>query len=99
MPTKPTKRINVTQRDIDKGIRRNCEMCPVARAMSRAFKSDVMVDVETWDFVVGRRKRNPLPREVVLFIEDFDNEEPQRSPLTLESRRLRISPFSFTVNL
>lgn len=39
------KTINVTKRDLELGIPRNCRLCPVARAISRHLNKNTLVNV------------------------------------------------------
>lgn len=62
-------KINVTQRDIEKGLREDPNSCPVARAIKRRGFEDVSVKTQViW---IGCRKYNP-PEIVEDFIERFD---------------------------
>ena len=64
--------IHVTQNDIENGIKGNCEFCPVAIAMTRAFGRLVRV----WNdhCLIGYSPviRIDTPAEVADFISDFD---------------------------
>jgi len=41
--------IEVTQQDIDDGIRGGCYNCPIAKAMTRQFGKPVVVALTHWD--------------------------------------------------
>ena len=72
------KVINVTARDIEKGSRAEPESCPVARALSRAFRSQAIVGTRDVDFNDGSLKTIFLPADAVRFILDFDRGRPVR---------------------
>lgn len=75
--------INVTQQDIDKGIKRTCLTCPVAIAMARATGKSITVSRES--FWYGMR-RIRLPKEAIDFIWAFDDDR-------------KVEPFSFEVTI
>jgi hypothetical protein len=78
-----SKLINVTQRDIDKGDPYVGDLCPVARAMCRAFKKGlgfVNTDGDTIEIGYNTYK---APKSVDTFVDKFDNGE-------------TVKPFSFT---
>ncbi len=80
--------IEVTQADIDAGVREDCGLCPVARAVSRSTKQDVSVyDVclTLWDRGT-RSTQIGLPADVRQFVKMFDAGE-------------SVRPFSFTIDL
>ena len=77
-------KIDVTQEDIDRGVKGACTQCPVALALARAFP-DVYVDVATTQLLVGDEFIR-APSVVSIFIEDFDDGEP-------------VQPFSFDLDL
>jgi lysophospholipid acyltransferase (LPLAT)-like uncharacterized protein len=81
--------IQVTQKDIDKGLKSTCYYCPVALAFKRKIKSEIPCGVavnaknihhfhgKSWD-------RYNLPKEAKKFIQRFDNDKP-------------VKPFSFEI--
>jgi hypothetical protein len=79
--------INVTQEDIDKGVRRISDCCPVALSLFRLGYTGITVEhdevfltTEHDDYVFA------LPDTVAEFIRDFD-------------RRDEVSPFSFELEI
>lgn len=65
--------VNVTQEDIDLGQHSHCTKCPVALAISRAIKED-LVSVAYSFCLIGADKYQ-LPEEVSSFITHFDLSE------------------------
>jgi len=63
--------IKVTQELIYDGIRKDCLMCPVARAMTTATGKCVVVGQAWWRYS-GMEKVHRLPEHVANFITDFD---------------------------
>ena len=80
------KEIQVTQHDINLGIRADCHLCPVALAIERALGvRDVGVYHGTADWTQRKtRWGTNLPLEVQVFIADFDAGAP-------------VKPFSFEI--
>lgn len=81
--------INVTQQDIDSGIRGDCSLCPVARGVSRVFPCETNVAnyyMYVRDQSEGRWRQAKLPDIAWAFITAFD-------------AGLGVSPFSFEVDL
>lgn len=82
--------INVTQQDIDSGIKGDCSLCPVARAASRAFphhKSNVSgYHMYVMDQPGNRWRQAVLPPPAWGFISAFDS-------------GWEVLPFSFEVDL
>lgn len=82
--------IEVTQEDIDHGVRTSCHSCPVARAARRAALRAtgrrIAVDVAPWDIRFGRDYfvERPLPNAAQQFIKLFD-------------LRHAVRPFSFEI--
>lgn len=62
--------IEVTKEDIRKGIRGNCNSCPISLAANRIFKT--ACTVETLNIQINGIAYN-LPREAVDFIFVFDS--------------------------
>lgn len=77
--------IEVTADDIREGARLSVFSCPVARAMSRAMRTAIVVNGTSWrmDGAVGDLR--PLPKDVENWILDFDTFN-------------EVLPFSFEVN-
>ena len=78
-------RIEVTQEDIDKGVKENCVKCPVALSLRRLFPGEWEVDVGDDAIYAGGNWYTP-PDEAQEFIAKFDAGEP-------------VAPFSFDVDL
>lgn len=79
--------IQVTQADIDKGVRCSCARCPIALALSRALKIDVQTDGHIFwfkEFLDSNIYR--LPTTVARFVEKFDAKE-------------AVEPLSFEIDL
>lgn len=79
--------IKVTQEDIDKGIQKDCEQCPIARAMRRAFGCNVQITSIIYRKNDGILAYGPhgMPDIVTSFIRDFDSS-------------LKVTPFEFEVD-
>ena len=80
-------KINVTKEDIKTGLRNNCDKCPVALAIVRKFKSElVFVGHRAWYAIDGKGNKvgGDLPIKAQEFIVKFD-------------RGAFVSPFTFMV--
>jgi len=85
-----TIKISVTQDDIDKGIKNNCEKCPIARALARSFPGYfnlasiyyLSVKAHQKDFYVFMMD---TPKVCYDFIRDFDQGKP-------------VTPFEFEIS-
>lgn len=64
--------IDVTQADIDAGVREDCKSCPVALSLNRAGGVAAWVDQEIAVTISGVRRGFGIPPELVNFILDFD---------------------------
>ena len=78
-------RIDVTQEDINCGLRGGSYSCPIALAVKRATKRD-KVAVGLRDICVSYGIYTPLPLEAQRFVRDFD-------------RHAIVKPFTFVINL
>ena len=91
-------RIEVTQEDIDQGVRCDTDNCPVALAIGRQFKDCFAVLVGDANAAVFRfyhdersnmtrqtRSDFPLPQEAKTFVVDYDAGE-------------EVAPFAFEVS-
>jgi hypothetical protein len=76
-------RIVITQKDIDTGIKGNIWHCPIAKALTRAFKKLYVVGGVTYREYLTE-ERLPLPLKACNFIGDFDNGK-------------SVKPFHFTI--
>lgn len=81
--------VSITQKDIDSGVPHTCTLCPVAIAVSRAFKG-LKVSVSQDHIYVYERKSEAryifkTPRRVSKFIDLFD------TPST-------VKPITFNLN-
>jgi hypothetical protein len=74
--------IDVTAKDIKRGVPGSYWACPLGIAMSRAFGSDVLVS--THCFSVLPAKYQPLPNIAFAFRQDFDFGRPVH-PFTFEA--------------
>lgn len=91
-----TATVNVTQEDIAKGLKGECDRCPVALAGKRAFPDaeDVLVCVTNMSVILPREAgevdarwyEGSLPIEAGSFINGFDDHR-------------EVEPFSFEVTL
>lgn len=81
-------KINITQKDINKGEKANGDRCPIARAIKRAMPfKNIWYKYEVGRILVMNRFGNTvfeLPVEAVKFIRDYDGGHP-------------VEPFSFEV--
>lgn len=81
--------INVTQADIDAGVKQECFRCPIALAARRVFDHDVSVDDEYIIHYASTEVKADfyaLPDEARQFVQHFDHGDP-------------VTPFSFEVSL
>jgi hypothetical protein len=78
-------RINVTQADIDEGVRCDSFSCPIARAAQRVLGLEVSVTPRSikdhGTFLLGK-----LPPRAAAFVHNFDLSNP-------------VKPFAFSVTL
>lgn len=72
-------RVNVTQKDINEGVAKDCEACPIARALMRAVKrlgaTKVMIGRGVWDVEFADPSKSLwgyMPGEAKQFVSDFD---------------------------
>ena len=66
-----TVRVDVTQEDIDKGLRGNAFSCPIARAIDRLAVCDC---VEVGDDEIYLDAQGvPMSHEALCFVSDFDS--------------------------
>lgn len=86
-------KVNVTQKDIDTGLRDNCKDCPIAKAISRTkFGKEHSVDVRKGYIsyfkigVTGLNQHRNLPEKAYNFILRFDGHG-------------TVKPFKFTMEL
>lgn len=63
--------VNVTQRDIERGVPRSSCQCPIARAMRRKIDTDLRVGSEIWWFP-DQAESEDLPNNVTTWIRTFD---------------------------
>lgn len=86
--------IQVTQDDIDKGVKNNTKFCPIARAMVRTLGLDGVDDIFVGYTVAEVQYATdgpleylecPLPTEAKDFIEQFDTDH-------------TVEPFEFEVD-
>lgn len=79
-------KIEVTQEDINNGKVGDCEYCPVALAMNRVTNKEWAIGnysyCETRDGEINSDSLRTLPREVTLWIFQFDKDN-------------KVEPFSF----
>lgn len=84
--------IDVTQQCIDDGVARDCQHCPIARAIMARLADGFFVDVVScgvWIYRTGSRRSvfNVLiPANAKAFIDDFDDGRP-------------VFPFSFDLDI
>jgi hypothetical protein len=84
--------IRVTQRDIDKGFIFSVTACPVARALKRTFRKEVVTDGICFyfcNFESNKKqplpnKKQPLPVRATAWISKFDTRKP-------------VKPFAFQI--
>ncbi len=80
-------RINVTQRDIERGIRFTSYTCPIARAARRHPElKGCAVSPDSLAFDNSGWVWTPLPEKACEFVDSFDGGRP-------------VKPFSFTLEL
>lgn len=76
-------KIKVTQKDIDRGVKNDCDSCPIALAMSKAFGHMISVNDHEYRSRISFTYY-PLPVDVQNFIGHFDCED-------------QVEPFEFEV--
>lgn len=83
--------IEVTQKDIDAGVKKDCNKCPIALAMLRAFPEAAKVCVDGDCLTVFVNDREMLEatttEEAYSFIERFDSGD---------LPEVKVEPFTFT---
>lgn len=90
--------VQVTREDIQKGQPKSAFLCPIARAIKRATG---VRDVEVDDCrikVDGLEEMFDLPREIVEFIEAFDENNDSATGRSIP-RLKRVKPFGFLLHL
>lgn len=88
--------IKITEQDIEAGKRNDCEKCPIALALNRAFENPKGFTISVCEdfvelFAVGDSEGNlyfNLPANAQEFVFDFDNMEENERP----------EPFSFRLD-
>lgn len=80
-------RIDVTQEDIDKGVREDVQACPIWRAAQRVPGFEGCRVYGPWIMLADSREAW-LPRSAMAFMGEFDDHGPEA-----------VKPFSFTVDL
>lgn len=88
--------IQVTQTDIDEGIRKDCHYCPVAAAIRRVLQVPYYARVDGTEITIHKPLTDPLfrfrcPSSVYEFIQYFD------SPVA-EVRAAAV-PFTFELDI
>ncbi len=88
------RRINVTQDEIEHGVRLSCGNCPVALAIAKLVRDEIHVLVDSWSvtffeptgngYMITHKRQ--LPDSAMLWIIDYDSSMP-------------VKPFSFTLDL
>lgn len=70
--------VQVTQADIDAGIRKDCKRCPVALAVQRLYpEHEVKVGVTSIYIIKsGITSRYRMPNEIAIRIAQFDDGRP-----------------------
>lgn len=85
--------IDVTAADIEAGERGECQVCPVALAIKRVIRGDLIVSVIMGDVAIYKPTdlerslvRIELPDKVGTFITDFDKDR-------------SVTPFAFAIKI
>lgn len=86
--------VNVTQQDINRGIKMACLHCPVSLALTRSYNSKESIFVGGADYFVKNRVYR-LPQELKDFIHKFDNGF-EVKPFTLTFQEVFLREFSET---
>jgi hypothetical protein len=86
-------KIEVTQKDIDKGHRSSCYECPIAHAFKRKVKNKIRygfaVNSECIEYLTKDMWYSyNLPKKAKLFIQRFDRDYPVK-PFTFEARKTK----------
>ncbi len=66
-----TRNITVVSKDIDRGVQRSCQFCPIALALRREFPDAEYIEVNS-AYIVVDNKKCTTPKEAQEFIEKFD---------------------------
>ena len=98
-----TRKIKITQEDMDKGVPQDCEHCAIAVALKREYKTDnAEVRLHGSDatpvlVVNGEELNVPVPYENIIlnFMSEYDNQF-QDDKYILNNC---IKPFEFEVNV
>jgi hypothetical protein len=85
-------KVTVTQQDIENGIRGNCDNCPIALAISRAFNARAYAGISSFnlrsrygDETRWESRWVRLPSEAKRWQEEFDLQGPEKSsPISFE---------------
>jgi hypothetical protein len=84
--------IQVTQKDIDKGLKSSCYECPIAHAFKRKVKIryGFAVNADSIDHFTKDTKWYiyALPKEAKKFIQRFDRDQPVK-PFTFEAQKTK----------
>lgn len=84
--------IQVTKEDIENGVQRNCEKCPLARAISRAFGKPIRVGAYLAQFFgAGLGESTDLPPNALAFRKAFDAGKPVQ-PFEFEIEPGKLNP-------
>ena len=86
-------KIEVTQHDIDYGVRGEYSLCPIARAVKRKINGEVIVfgddiSIFTTVIIIRRYSYYKLPQKAKDFIKRFD-EGKKVKPFTFEARKTK----------
>ena len=85
-------KIEVTQHDIDYGVRGEYSLCPIARAVKRKINGEVIVFGDDISFfttdIIRRYSYYKLPQKAKDFIKRFD-EGKKVKPFTFEARKTK----------
>ena len=86
-------KIEVTQHDIDCGVRGEYSLCPIARAVKRKINGEVIVfgddiSIFTTMIIIRRYSYYKLPQKAKDFIKRFD-EGKKVKPFTFEARKTK----------
>jgi hypothetical protein len=85
--------IRVTHHDINCGMRKDCQRCPVANAIRRVLKDGEWLEVEKYRVTFSSGWVARLPEKPSKFIESFD------FPVMANFKECPVEPFEFKMNL
>jgi len=82
--------VNVTQYDIDHGMRNSCYECPIARAIHRELTEDEYPQVTTWSITIRSEQDST-------YWEEYNTTPAMREFMFRFDHRQPVEPFRFAL--